>query len=382
MDFLQTIQSNIYTALLFWSLFCISILISKLYQYQRLESDSNGNMVIKKMTKMQKNIWTILIVLLPSLLIGFRSVDVGADTMNLVRGYSRLAYQNNPIILEDRILYSILSYGSFLLSNGNATFFLFATAFLTLFILVKALDKWIDQISIPFALFVYYALFGMQLLNQSRQLIALSIFLYAIPYLIERKHIQYFWFILIASLFHFTASIGIIFWFFNFKKSYYAPIKKGMFYMVLLLSPILLYPFLSLANRILPSSYRSYIEIATYEGVGFGLLVTIFPIILPIFIYRAYIVNHASQYLARIALLTYPLRFAGYYSYFLMRLNYFSSVLMVLVIPIILEEINTKSKKRLTTSFMILILITYYVIHYMYFDAGGMFPYKSILSDF
>lgn len=379
--FIQIIQKNLPTAVMFWFAFLVSIMISKAYQKRCISNDPEASASIRHMSKIERIAWTLLIIILPSLLIGFRHYEVGADTMNLVIGYSRLSFEHTSIIIWDRILYSLLRYTSFLLSNGNPTFFLFTMTFLTLFILVRALDKWADKISIPLALFVYYALFGMQLLNQSRQLIALSILLYAIPYLLARKSTKYLWFVFIASLFHFTASIGIVFALLHFKKGYFAPIKKALFYLSWLLSPILMYPFLILLNRIIPSSYSGYIEIATYGGVGLGLVITIFPVVVPIFLFKRYLVDYTSKYLSRVALLTYPLRFAGYYSYFLMRLNYYSSVFMVLLIPILVGNVKSRSKRRLVRFIVIVVLMTYYVVHYMFLDAGSIFPYRNILMN-
>ena len=151
--------------------------------------------------------------------------------------------------------------------------------------------------------------------------------------------------------------------------------------MAWLLSPVLIYPFLIFVNRLIPSSYSWYLEIATFGGVGLGLLITIFPVVTPILIYRRYIKDHSTKYMARIALLTYPLRFAGYYSYFLMRLNYYSLVFMVLVIPLIIRSIESQSNKKLATFIMVLILVAYYIVHYMFVDAGNMFPYKTIFSS-
>lgn len=379
MIFFEVIQQNLATALLFWLVFLTSIAISNFYQKKRIYTDGEGNISIRPISRIRKNFWTMLIIILPSLLIGFRSFEIGSDTMNNVVSYSLLAHEYTPIIRWDRVFDSFFRYCIFILSKGNPTFFLFAMAFVTLFILVKALDKWVDKISIPIALFVYYALFGMQLLNQSRQLIAVSIFFYAIPYLLERKYAKYLWYILVASLFHFTAFIGVFFALLYFKKGYFAPIKKVFFYIVWSLSPVLIYPLLLIIHRFIPSSYSGFIEIASYGGLGFGILVTIFPVVIPIFLYRRYIVDHATKYLTRIALLTYPLRFAGYYSYFLMRLNYYSSIFMVLVIPIIISNIKSKSKKKFATLVMIIILMIYYIVHYMYLYDGSMFPYKSVL---
>lgn len=376
MSFTQSIQQNYLTALLFWIVFGFSILVSRFYQKNRISYCKEGNIKINNLSLLRKNIWTVLIIILPSLLIGFRDFEVGADTMNNAMGFLRLGGENYSIMRWDRIADSIFRYTIFILTRGNATFFLFSMSFFTLFILIKALDKWIAHISLPLALFVYYALFGMQLLNQSRQLIALSFFLYAIPYLVKHEYKYYLLLVLIASLFHFTASIGIIFSLFYFKKSYYAPLKKILFYLTWTLSPFLMYPLLITVNRLLPSLYQGYIEIASYSGIGLGLLITLYPIIIPLILYKKYINDFITKYLARIALLTYPLRFAGYYSYFLMRLNYYSSALMVLLIPLIFTKIKGKTNKRFAIFIFLVIYMSYYIIHYMYLDAGNIFPYK------
>lgn len=380
MSFTEIIQQNTFTALLFWFVFCLSILISKLYQDINIKFNSNPRNKFRRFEYLEKNIWIVAIIILPSLLVGFRGVEVGADTWNNVNGYLSLSVSQTQVIIWDRLFFSLFRYFIYIISNGNETFFLFSMAFVTLFILVKALDKWIEKISLPMSLFVYYALFGMQLLNQSRQLIAMSIFLYAIPFLIERKYLKYLFIILIASLFHFTAVLGIPFSFIYFKKSYYAPIKKFFFYLCWFFSPILIYPLFMLIIRIVPSTYHRYLEVLSFDGLGLGVFIAVFPVLIPIILYRKYIVNWIDKYFARISLLVYPFRFAGYYSYYLMRLSYFSSIFMILLVPIIISNMDSSIKKSRTRISICIIFIVYYVIHYMYVDAADMFPYYSVLS--
>ena len=379
MYFFQRIQEHIPTALLFWFAFLISIKLSSLYQKKRISYDSNGAIIRLNMRRFKKYFWTTLIIIAPSVLIGFRHYEVGADTINLVTSYSKLSSSaDTSIIIWDKILYSVLRYIIFVLSNGNPTAFLFVMVFLTLFILVRALEYWIGKISIPMALLVYYALFGMQLLNQSRQLLALSILFYGMPYLLNNRIKKYLWYVLIASLFHFTALIGIAFAVIHYILKRYTLIKKEFIYVLWILSPLLIYPALILASKILPASYTVYIENLTFRGVGLGLLLTVFPVIIPIFLFRRYLTDNISEYLSVIALLAYPFRFAGYYSYFLMRLNYYSSIYMVLILPLIISKIKAKYRKQIAVFTIIFVFVVYYIVHFMYLDAADIFPYKMI----
>lgn len=378
LGFLESIQQNTITAMLFYFVFMISIMMSKIYQKKRITYNELGEITVRKMNGVRSFFWTIGIIFLPALLIGFRHYEVGSDTINLVVNYSRIASNQGNVILSDRLLYSLIRYIVFLVSNGNPTFFLLSFSFSTLYILIRALDKWIDKVSLPLALFVYYTLFGMQLLNQSRQLLAISILLYALPFLLNRKYTKYYIFVFIACLIHFTAVTGILFHALYFKKSYYGPIKKITYNIVWLLSPMLIYPVLTFLNNIIPSSYGVYIDNVSYSGIGFGLLLTIFPVITPIILYQKYLKTNESRFMVRIAMLTYPLRYAGYYSYFLMRLNYFSSVFMVILIPLMISKLDSRSRRIKGKIVIITILLIYYIVHYMYLDAGEIFPYKSV----
>lgn len=202
MSFLNIIQQNINTAVLFWISCISSIITSYFYQRLRVKHIDKSN---RPITRVFRFFWIFLIVIFPSILIGFRHYSVGADTLNYWIGFLRLDqsesffdyFQSSEIT---RPLFSVFQYVIFKVSNGNPTFFLFSIVFSTLFILVKALYRWILDLSMPMGLFVYYSLFGMQLLNQSRQLLALSIFFMAVTYLLKDGKGKFYFTLLLASL--------------------------------------------------------------------------------------------------------------------------------------------------------------------------------------
>lgn len=104
----------------------------------------------------------LVVIAGPAILIGVRRFDVGADTSNNWIAYMNLGVVDSIKISFfttgiDKPLFFLIHYTVFLVFNGTPTIFFTIISFLTLFILVLALDKWKDKLSISFALFVYYS---------------------------------------------------------------------------------------------------------------------------------------------------------------------------------------------------------------------------------
>lgn len=388
MTFFLDIQQNLSSSLLLWSYFLLSIIISYFYQKTRVKHINNitQSQSVRTMNIFSQTVWILLIIIGPALAIGFRHHNVGADTLNYWVGY--LSIGNTHSFVDafetlgiNRPVFFIFQYIIFKISNGNPTAFLIAMSVSTLFILVKALDKWILKISLPLALFVYYSIFGMQLLNQSRQLIALSIFLLATMYLIDKKKLKFIILIVIASLVHYSALIALILpLILNYRGSF-GKLKKWIYYSLLLLSPFILYPILNFISNIIPSSYSVYFNNLTLNEIGLGLLLNILPIIIPIILFKKHLKEISSRFLVRVSLLVIPMRLAGYYSYYLMRMYYYAAIFIILLIPIIVRNIHSRSEKIVTLLFLICVCLVYYIVNFMIVNSDVMFPYISIFSD-
>lgn len=336
MELLDTLQMNLPSGILFWLVFLISIIASNFYQKIRLEKNEDGSIKIRKINKLAKFIMITIIVIFPALLIGLRAHDLGYDTTNYVTSFLNIQYNFSLYnvfyeIFGGEPLYHLFRYLTFIIFNGNPTVFLFLMAFLTLYIFILGLDKWIDKISISLALFTYYALFGLQLLNQSRQLFALSILFYGFYYLANKKYWKYFLIVIIATSIHFSAIIGIFFPLLNFKENNFYSLKKRMFLLSLFILPVLMYPIFTIIKYIIPESYSSYLINISYDGIGLGLILTLIPVFLPIIIYYPFLKKKEVSLFVRIASLTFPFRLAGYYSYYIMRMHYYGAIAMVFI---------------------------------------------------
>lgn len=383
MSIMERLSENGISALVIWITFGISILMAYIYQRVRLYRSNSNEMKIKPMSKLGQYLWTSIIIIAPSLIIGLRSFSVGADTQNYVVGYLR---SGSSFAIQDLLgvnqLYNLFRFIVHYISNGNPTIFLFIFVFITLFILVRALDKWIDKFSISFALFIYYAVLAMQLFNQARQMLAISIILYAIPYIFEKKSLKYYALIIIASLFHFTAIIGIFFPIFKFVKTRYYKVKKWFYYSLWVFVPFIL-PYLIRATAlILPDSYTHYVTEINKMDIGFGLILSIIPVFVPLLFMRRKIIGEKSEFFSRIAILTLPFRLAGYYSYYLMRLQYYGIVSIIFLIPLSIQNYKSKSYRKTIKILLIMLFIAYYVVVFIYLNDSKIFPYKTVYSPY
>lgn len=384
MDFINALKENLLSGLIFWLGFGVSIIGAYYYQNKVLRVINHSNDFEKTIGRVTKIFWRIIIIIIPALLIGFRAHDLGYDTTNYVNRFleSGNFYQTKIIdkILNGEAFFDVFRFVIFILSRGNPTVFLFSMGFITLYILIVSLEKWNKEISIPLALFLYYSLFGMQLLNQSRQLIAISLLFYGLYYLINNKYKVYFTIIIVASLFHFSSVIGFILPLFNFKVTKFYSLKNWLYILFILASPLFLKPIFNVLLIITPESYKVYLEQVSFTGIGLGLLVTLFPIITPIIVFYRCLNTRLDHFLTRIALLVFPFRLAGYYSYFIMRMHYYGSIAMVLLIPIIMRKIKNKYLKFLALQIVIILYFLYFIINYLIIDAANILPYRSVFS--
>ncbi|MEK3683104.1 EpsG family protein [Paenibacillus sp. FSL R10-2736] len=381
MNFIETLNQNWGTALLFWTFFAISIILAHFYQY----IFNNFDTIHGKQSLIIKWFFLSIVILGPAIIIGVRRYDVGADTLNNWTAYINLGVVNSIKISFlntgiDKPLFFLIHYVIYLVFKGTPTVFFTIISFLTLFILALALDKWKDKLSISFALFVYYSFFGMQLLNQSRQMLALSILFYALFFLSEKKVLKYILIVCIAGMIHFTAFVGILFMVFDFKRTKHYLGKTYLFYFILFGSTFFLESILKIASNIIPNKYSAYINLYSSSDIGLGLALNVLPILVPILFFKSYIDASNHQYLKRITFLTLPFRLAGYISYFIMRMYYYGAIPIVILFPMIIRNTQTKKSKFLIFVFFVILCFVYYIVNYMYVNSAYLFPYHSAFN--
>lgn len=235
----------------------------------------------------------IMLFLLMTLFAGLRSSSVGTDSGNYAFGFEDQRYESKSLG-GDGTLFVLSEPGFTILqrivgkfsSHYNDLFL--AIAGLCSLLFVAFINRYTSS---PLAsLFVYITLgYYTFVFNGARQGIAIGIYMFAIPAIINRNFINYLLIVVLASLFHSSAIVAIPLYFF-FLRSYSS---KNLVIIVTLgiVSGLLLPRILSLGAVIND-------KIAGYEnGTSGGYLLSMFYVMLTVFfVYQRKLVSSDIYY--------------------------------------------------------------------------------------
>lgn len=174
-----------------------------------------------KNNKLLAYILLIIAIIIPATLAGMRSDIIGTDVRNYAEPMFNAAglsdnfsdFVSTAIAHNSELGYSLLLYISSRLSNQ-----LFISLFLThtliistvVFGLWKFKQKYNKNISVFFALIIFYFIFYNTSLNMIRQSIAMFIIFWAFNFLLKKNYLKYLISLAIAIAFHRTAIFGLL----------------------------------------------------------------------------------------------------------------------------------------------------------------------------
>lgn len=161
----------------------------------------------------------ILSVIILSLIIGMRGINVGIDT----KDYYSAILNNFPKDWQfEEIGFRFISRTLISLFN-NATIVFLIYAFVTNLLISLRLWDYKDKTSFFFSMFIYILIYMFSSMNIMRQFLAISITFYFSRYLEEKKYLLFFIVVFGASLIHKTALltifIPVLFMWNNWSKS-------------------------------------------------------------------------------------------------------------------------------------------------------------------
>lgn len=303
----------------------------------------------------RKSFWTPLLTL--SLFSGVRSYQVGTDSVNYTRAFreqmSTYSFRFNENVEYG---YQLLQY-----TLLNFTYNYFWLFFLSAFFIVFSFLTIIKRYSINYWLSVYlyltlgsYAFF----FNILRQGIAVSITLFAIPYLLEKKLVKFICIILVASQFH-ISSLALLPFYFIVNSNFRLLYKTISIFLSSLVGSQLVVFYLASTNP----RYREYTEV--YEA-GSGLVTMSFYTSLVILLYLTSIIYKVKDtvflklftlYATGVAMVI-PIALLGTNPSGPQRLLYFFTWPLIILIPITLKRINNIFITILT----LLVCMVYFII--------------------
>lgn len=150
-----------------------------------------------------------VIILLLTCLAGLRAYSVGLDTSNYITKFEVIEKGNFDLAYGLETSFKYICYILLKLVN-NGTFLLLIFALITNFLIVYRLWDFRKIASFSCSVSCYYMGFYFMTMNGMRQFCALAITFYATRYLPKKKYFRFILLVLIATLFHQSAIIGIL----------------------------------------------------------------------------------------------------------------------------------------------------------------------------
>lgn len=220
------------------------------------------------------------------------------------------------------------------------------------------------EFNVCLSLFIYCCLFLIPYpMNAMRQALVMSLFLFAIPDIIDRKLIRVLFISLIGYSIHSTSMFILVTYFLFYYKGDY---KKIFIYTLLVSLSLLIYnPLTYIVEVISPGKYALFKE--TWGGGEFyNALVRFFIYIVLSYISFKSKSSYAILSLMKFMMVAYSLGFIFYFAFFdasmlATRMNMFFRLLEILIIPLALTGFNIKSRMVILFIILVVTLPYYYV---------------------
>ncbi len=300
---------------------------------------------------------------------GFRAENVGLDTASY---YTYINWAGSGILQNVEI--GFIYFSKFLLRIINTPkFVVFVYSSLTIIFIFLRFWTLRDKASYSLMVFLYLALYFQLSLNIMRQFFAVAIVFFATYFLQNKKSIPYFIFVVIASLFHVTAILGIgiyiVYYWYTTEKA----IKKILFSIVMLACiPVIIYYGGSTLDK-----YSIYFK---NINVNVGLLVFAKGALLLIFIYcnqsilfSKYNQDNLIKIITILYLIGIGLTFMGYIFEYMERLGLGLMIFEPVCLAIMCKRRNASLFKIAVFSLALFIIFMSYLS-----NGNGIFPYNWI----
>ncbi|EIY5064922.1 hypothetical protein KSGM81_01603 [Klebsiella quasipneumoniae] len=301
-----------------------------------------------------------------------RHYEIGTDA-NVYTRYFRFPFNNYSFQFDPEVEtgYQYLVYLVREIYSSDYSLYFFAMALVSIFPVIYTLKS--RSVDYPLSIYIYIT-FGlyMAMYNQIRQCIAMGICFLATKYLVNKNFIKYFVVILIASQFHVTAYLMLIFYFVCHNK-----LRIEYKIIPIVLSSAIAAPLMIAHMALNNSRYEHYTEEAT-KGKN-GLLTVMLYVVIALFFYiigkRLRKENleyriYECMYLCGVALLL-PVAMLGTDPAGPQRIIQYFLYYVMLMFPIVFKKINNK-----------FIYVTFIIVSFIYFvlmiasNIAGVYPYQ------
>lgn len=338
-----------------------------------------------------KELIVYLFILAPILFLYSVRYGIGTDYFTYKRIFELMHNSNikNYFVLHGKGYQEFYIEPGFYFINKiapNYEFALFYSYLLSITMIYYGTIKLKSKIDISFTFLIFFCTQFIYSMNGIRFSIAVTIIYAGIHFLIENKPLKWILIVFIASQFHTTVLICIIFvLLMNFKNEKINRIRNICYYFLIIFFPILLSSLILLFSKI--SCFSRYFTIARYLLVESRLspkfLVLIIPIIGPIlfFNYKFVFKDKKAHIFYLLYLTEIPFRELGLFNGIMARFMLIPQLIQAAFIPYVLSNIKS-SKIRL---YLRIYYSFFYIVYFCYYalvgDKGDSLPYNTIFFN-
>ncbi|MBS6041959.1 MAG: EpsG family protein [Clostridium baratii] len=368
-------QGNYGSLFLYFTVYGISVFIAYFYQKKNYYGKNNFNI---------KNIlWRIFIILVPTLMTGFRSIYYCGKWSDTYSNYLSFMESgtNIHLALQDTrsLFFTIINYIIFKMSRGNVTVYFCIIAFVTLYFFLLSVEKRKGRTNLALCLFLFYTFLGLRMLDQMRQLLAVTILSYSLCMLENNKIKKSIFYAILASLIHITA-LPIYLVFYLYSKVNLLNRKKYITILTIIIIAIFIKPIINIISKfnLYGSYYNEYFTSSVSNGnIGMGLLLDSMPLLFLILYFMAKRPEKYERASSNLLYTFFLFRYMGYFSYFIMRMCYYSYTEGIIYFSKKYEILKCKSSKIIFKICITIIMISYFLIYFYFLMSkeGMYFPY-------
>lgn len=215
----------------------------------------------------KKRRYLIVAAILLSMVAGLRGSTVGIDTQGYVHYFELIAHGKTQYVygMEPSFI-AICKVLLYLLQDTSILLLIFAL--ITNILIFLRIWDFRKYISLPWTVTVYFGIFYFMTFNIMRQFVAVAIVFWSTRYLQKKSYIKFILAILIASLFHNSALLGLLFFCFEITAwKYLNRAQKRLLTCAILCAPLALYYIMRIALR-----YQGYFS-SVSSSIGLMVLV-------------------------------------------------------------------------------------------------------------
>ncbi len=160
--------------------------------------------------KINRVVWTFILILPLFILSAFRAPTVGNDTFNYYKSYMTVSQETFFSSSQSRLEIGYIFYMRLIALFGFSYFgFQVITSAFTLVSVSKFIYKYSSSIAFSFFIFMTSRMFFGSM-NTSRQYLAMAILLFSVEFIRNRKFYKFSMLVLLATSIHFTAIVFFI----------------------------------------------------------------------------------------------------------------------------------------------------------------------------